>query len=45
MLVDTTPDEAEEFVDFSKPLNPKTRAAGEEDEPLPPKPFIWRPDN
>lgn len=43
MLVDTTPGEEETFVDFSKPLNPKTKAPTEEDEPKPPKPFIWRP--
>ncbi len=44
MLVDTTPDVAESFVDFTKPLNPKTKVPGEEDEPDPPAPFIWRPD-
>ena len=44
MLVDSTPGEEETFVDFSKPLNPKTKAETEEDEPEPPKPFIWRPE-
>merc|ERR1711988_1479334 len=42
MLVDSTPDADETFVDFSKPLNPESKAPGEEDEPAPPKPFIWR---
>jgi len=44
MLVDTTPGEEETFVDFSQPLNPKTKVLGEEDEPKPPEPFIWRPE-
>ncbi len=44
MLVDSTPGAEESFVDFSKPLNPKTKAPTEEDEPAPPAPFIWRPD-